>query len=71
MELYKMLSPAVIQFLKTKLNVIIQDRNYMDDEVVQIYDKIEDFHILQSFDENYNLSEYGRHALDILYLDIW
>lgn len=71
MELYKMLDPADIQFLKSKLNIIIQDRTYSDEEVEQIYSRIEDFHILQSFDKNYKLSKDGKKALDILNLDIW
>ncbi|MGL9794411.1 hypothetical protein [Enterococcus sp. DIV1283b] len=71
MELYKMLVSEDILFLKHKLNIIIQDRNYSDDEVEQIYNKIEDFHILQSFDKNYRLSKDGNHALNILNLDIW
>lgn len=71
MELYKMLGSEDILFLKNKLNIIIQDWNYSDDEVEQIYNKIEDFHILQSFDKNYRLSKDGNHALNILNLDIW
>lgn len=71
MELHKKLSVDDRQFLKDNLGIVIQERNYSDDEVIQIYDQIEDFHILQSFDQDYNLSEDGKRALDILYLDIW
>ncbi|MFS0927831.1 hypothetical protein ACFC37_02970 [Enterococcus durans] len=70
-ELYKKMSADNRQFLKDKLGIVIQERDYSNDEIEQIYSQIEDFHILKSFDQNYKLSKDGEKALDILYLDIW
>lgn len=71
MELYKLLSSDDRLFLKEKLHITIQERNYLDDEVDKIYEAIEDFHILKSFDKNYNLSEDGVYALKLLNSNIW
>lgn len=71
MELYKLLSPDDRLFLKDKLNVVIQERNYSDDEVDKVYEAIEDFHILKSFDKKYNLTKDGAYALKLLNSNIW
>lgn len=71
MELYKLLSSNDRLFLEDKLNIIIQERNYSDAEVDKIYEAIEDFHTLKSFDKNYNLSKDGACALNLLNSNIW
>lgn len=71
MELYKLLSSDDRLFLKDKLNIVIQERNYSEDEIDKIYEAIEDFHILKSFDKKYNLTKDGAHALKLLNLNIW
>lgn len=71
MELYKLLSSDDRFFLKDKLNVTIEERNYSDNEVDKIYEAIEDFHILKSFNKSYNLSKDGAYALKLLNSNIW
>ncbi|KRM79480.1 hypothetical protein FC84_GL001660 [Lapidilactobacillus dextrinicus DSM 20335] len=71
MELYKLLSKNDRLFLKDKLNIIVEERNYSDDEVDNVYEAIEDFHILKSFDKNYDLTKDGEQALELLNSNIW
>jgi len=60
MKIAKFLTDTEFEFLKLYLPTLEFNRDYTDDELIEIEEKVSDLYVERGFDSSSNLTEFGK-----------